>query len=179
MVVSYYLSWTVYVSLQNFLGDKPLKKSASEKPEKSKSGKAKVPLDLDRHCGVPLGTGVCMRAITCKNHSVAAKRAVEGRSQGYDILVQLYQSRMAQEKKDRLAAQEAANTKVESPQQVIQLETLDPDTEAVAVYEAIKFYQATPLATKPRSLVKHRHMSSSIETLREALAKKSVKVSAG
>ncbi|KAJ1499519.1 hypothetical protein HMI55_004351 [Coelomomyces lativittatus] len=51
------------------------------------------PIDLDKQCGVLGGTQhtPCQRAITCKNHSVGAKRMVKGRSQSYDILVQLFQ----------------------------------------------------------------------------------------
>jgi hypothetical protein len=48
---------------------------------------ADAPLDLNRHCGVINAKGVpCSRALTCKSHSVGAKRDVPGRSKPYDVL---------------------------------------------------------------------------------------------
>lgn len=45
------------------------------------------PLDLNRHCGVINAKGVpCSRALTCKSHSVGAKRDVPGRTKPYDLL---------------------------------------------------------------------------------------------
>jgi len=45
------------------------------------------PIDLDKQCGVMTENGtVCTRSLTCKIHSVSAKRAVQGRSQDYDTL---------------------------------------------------------------------------------------------
>ncbi|KAI9095153.1 SCA7, zinc-binding domain-containing protein [Phlyctochytrium arcticum] len=52
------------------------------------------PIDLDKQCGVRLDNGaLCTRSITCKIHSVGAKRGVAGRSQQYDILFQEHQQR--------------------------------------------------------------------------------------
>ncbi|KAJ3041437.1 hypothetical protein HDV00_009417 [Rhizophlyctis rosea] len=67
-----------------------------ERPEKQAKlskvqGKAKAPLDLDKNCGVLLDNGLqCTRSITCKIHTVSAKRAVPGRSMQYDMLVSDY-----------------------------------------------------------------------------------------
>lgn len=48
----------------------------------------KGPVDLDRHCGVINDKGLpCSRSLTCKSHSMGAKRAVEGRSRKYDDLL--------------------------------------------------------------------------------------------
>lgn len=54
-----------------------------------------APLDLDKQCGVIQGQNnlPCTRSLTCKSHSMGAKRAVEGRSQPYDVLLQAYQKK--------------------------------------------------------------------------------------
>ncbi|ORX39441.1 SCA7, zinc-binding domain-domain-containing protein [Kockovaella imperatae] len=45
------------------------------------------PVDLDRQCGVINDKNLpCSRSLTCKTHTVGAKRAVEGRSRSYDDL---------------------------------------------------------------------------------------------
>jgi hypothetical protein len=52
----------------------------------------KSPVDVEKQCGVTLSTGAqCARSLTCKSHSVAAKRAVPSRSLPYDMLLQAYQ----------------------------------------------------------------------------------------
>ncbi|KAK0530995.1 SAGA complex subunit Sgf73 [Tilletia horrida] len=45
------------------------------------------PLDVDRQCGVITEKGPCSRSLTCKSHSMGAKRAVPGRSRPYDDLL--------------------------------------------------------------------------------------------
>lgn len=48
---------------------------------------ANEPIDLDRQCGVINDKNLpCSRSLTCKTHTVGAKRAVEGRSKPYDSL---------------------------------------------------------------------------------------------
>lgn len=46
-------------------------------------------LNLDKHCGVVIipSNLPCMRSLTCKSHSVLAKRSVTGRSRSYDELL--------------------------------------------------------------------------------------------
>ncbi|KAI7865250.1 SCA7, zinc-binding domain-containing protein [Spinellus fusiger] len=53
------------------------------------------PLDLNRQCGVLQGPNntPCARSLTCKSHSMGAKRAVEGRSQAYNDLLAAYQKK--------------------------------------------------------------------------------------
>ncbi|CAO3630019.1 unnamed protein product [Cunninghamella echinulata] len=71
------------------------KKKTKKEKSKSKSAKQKAPLDLDKQCGViqiPNGTP-CTRSLTCKSHSMGAKRAVAGRSQPYDVLLAAYQKK--------------------------------------------------------------------------------------
>lgn len=56
--------------------------------------KTKGPVDVEKQCGVPLANGgYCARSLTCKTHSMGAKRAVAGRSAPYDVLLQQYQKR--------------------------------------------------------------------------------------
>ncbi|KAI5124273.1 hypothetical protein M0805_005122 [Coniferiporia weirii] len=51
-------------------------------------GRMKGPVDLDRQCGVINDKNLpCSRALTCKSHSMGAKRAVQGRSKAYDDLL--------------------------------------------------------------------------------------------
>ncbi|KAH3667328.1 hypothetical protein OGAPHI_002977 [Ogataea philodendri] len=69
--------------------EKKVKKSAKEKKV---TGKPKGPVDVEKQCGVPLPNGgFCARSLTCKTHSMGAKRAVPGRSAPYDQLLAAYQ----------------------------------------------------------------------------------------
>jgi len=54
----------------------------------TKGGRFKGPVDLDRQCGVINDKNLeCSRSLTCKSHSMGAKRAVQGRSKPYDELL--------------------------------------------------------------------------------------------
>ncbi|KDQ27023.1 hypothetical protein PLEOSDRAFT_1066313 [Pleurotus ostreatus PC15] len=65
----------------------PAKKKSKPAPKITK-GRIKGPVDLDRHCGVINDKNLpCSRALTCKSHSMGAKRAVLGRSRNYDELL--------------------------------------------------------------------------------------------
>lgn len=68
---------------------KKQKKEARLAEEKKKGGrKNKGPIDVDKQCGVINDKGLpCSRSLTCKSHSMGAKRAVEGRSAPYDTLL--------------------------------------------------------------------------------------------
>ncbi|KAH3903465.1 deubiquitination module subunit SGF73 SCDLUD_001105 [Saccharomycodes ludwigii] len=50
-------------------------------------------IDLDKQCGaeLPNNMGQCGRSLTCKTHSMGAKRGVIGRSKPFDILLAQYQ----------------------------------------------------------------------------------------
>ena len=51
-------------------------------------GRFKGPIDYDKQCGVINDKGLpCSRSITCKSHSMGAKRGVQGRSKPYDELL--------------------------------------------------------------------------------------------
>ena len=75
--------------------DSATKKKKSKKEEqKPKVAKPKGPVDVEKQCGVQLPNGgQCARSLTCKSHSMGAKRAVPGRSLPYDMLLQAYQKK--------------------------------------------------------------------------------------
>lgn len=59
-------------------------KAAPNKPAKRMKG----PVDLDKQCGVINDKHLpCSRSLTCKSHSMGAKRSVPGRSKAYDELL--------------------------------------------------------------------------------------------
>ncbi|GBE86564.1 predicted protein [Sparassis crispa] len=63
----------------------PKKKKSATKVTK---GRFKGPVDYDKQCGVINDKGLpCSRSLTCKSHSMGAKRAVQGRSKPYDELL--------------------------------------------------------------------------------------------
>lgn len=77
-------------------GDKEPKKKKLKKdePPKPKLPKPKGPVDVEKQCGVQLPNGGnCARSLTCKSHSMGAKRAVPGRSMPYDQLLAAYQKK--------------------------------------------------------------------------------------
>ncbi|KAF8636436.1 hypothetical protein AX17_003618 [Amanita inopinata Kibby_2008] len=67
-------------------GDCPKKKA---KPAtKVTKGRMRGPVDYDKQCGVINDKNLpCSRSLTCKSHSMGAKRAVQGRSKPYDNLL--------------------------------------------------------------------------------------------
>lgn len=70
----------------------PTKKKKKKDEAKAKASKPKAPVDVERQCGVVLPQGgQCARSLTCKSHSMGAKRAVPGRSAPYDKLLMEYQ----------------------------------------------------------------------------------------
>ena len=70
----------------------PTKKKKKKDEPKAKGAKPKAPVDVEKQCGVELPQGgQCARSLTCKSHSMGAKRAVPGRSAPYDKLLMEYQ----------------------------------------------------------------------------------------
>ncbi|PCG91914.1 Thiolase-like, subgroup [Penicillium occitanis (nom. inval.)] len=119
----------------------PKKKKKKEEP-KPKVPKPKGPVDVEKQCGVPLPNGSqCARSLTCKSHSMGAKRAVPGRSLPYDMLLQAYQ-------KKNQARQQKAAIDANAPLQD-DFETsgpVDSDEERDAVMAAISRSRPQPLA---------------------------------
>ncbi|KAF7770632.1 hypothetical protein Agabi119p4_6606 [Agaricus bisporus var. burnettii] len=65
----------------------PLKKKIKPPPKIIKP-RVKGPIDYDKQCGVINDKNLpCSRSLTCKSHSMGAKRAVQGRSRAYDELL--------------------------------------------------------------------------------------------
>ena len=75
------------------LPKEPKAKKKKEKPAKPEP-KPKAPVDVEKQCGVQLPNGaLCARSLTCKSHSMGAKRSVLNRSQPYDVLLAAYQKK--------------------------------------------------------------------------------------
>ena len=90
--------------------EEPKKKKNKKEEPKPKTAKTKGPVDVERQCGVVLPNGQqCARSLTCKSHSMGAKRAVPGRSLPYDVLLQAYQ------KKNQARQQSESSTVTSSP----------------------------------------------------------------
>lgn len=63
------------------------------------------PVDVERQCGVILPNGQpCARSLTCKSHSMGAKRAVAGRSLPYDMLLAAYQKKNQAKQQSQFAS---------------------------------------------------------------------------
>lgn len=74
--------------------EKAAPKKKKKEEAKPKTAKPKGPVDVERQCGVILPNGQpCARSLTCKSHSMGAKRAVPGRSLPYDMLLAAYQKK--------------------------------------------------------------------------------------
>ncbi|KAF9078082.1 SCA7, zinc-binding domain-containing protein [Rhodocollybia butyracea] len=71
------------------LPGEPLSKKAKKQAiPKITKGRSKGPVDYDKQCGVINDKGLpCSRSLTCKSHSMGAKRSVQGRSRNYDDLL--------------------------------------------------------------------------------------------
>lgn len=70
----------------------PSESNAGANSKTSKAARPKAPVDVEKQCGVTLPQGgQCARSLTCKSHSMGAKRAVPGRSAPYDKLLMEYQ----------------------------------------------------------------------------------------
>ncbi|KAK3617788.1 SAGA complex subunit Sgf73 [Elasticomyces elasticus] len=104
--------------------------------------KAKAPVDVERQCGVelPLG-GQCARSLTCKSHSMGAKRSVPGRSAPYDKLLAEYQ------RKSQARMQKAAfDANAPDPDNDDGGEGIvDEEAEVKAVMQGIALFGGAPL----------------------------------
>ncbi|KAJ1963946.1 hypothetical protein GGI12_001744 [Dipsacomyces acuminosporus] len=159
--------------------EKERKKKEKELKREKDLAKAKMPLDLDRQCGVVVEPGAqpCTRSLTCKTHSMALKRAVLGRSQLFDALLQahLAKSRSAAAAKNaaaRNAAAKSSNAAAVRNATAIALggeagvldesffeesDEHDSDSEAELVIEGVGHSQGKPMATRPTLIPRRRH----------------------
>ncbi|KAF4984385.1 hypothetical protein FZEAL_429 [Fusarium zealandicum] len=123
----------------------PKTKKKKDEP-KAKVAKPKGPVDVERQCGVLLANGQpCARSLTCKSHSMGAKRAVAGRSLPYDMLLAAYQ------KKNQAKQQKAAldaNAPVEDEDDA-NIGPVDSDEETAAVMGALAQWKPQPVMPQP------------------------------
>ncbi|KAL2202112.1 SCA7-domain-containing protein [Sarocladium strictum] len=126
--------------------DKGPKNKKKKEEQKPKVPKPKGPVDVERQCGVILPNGQpCARSLTCKSHSMGAKRAVAGRSLPYDMLLAAYQ------KKNQAKQQKAAldaNAPVEDEDET-NAGPIDSDEETAAVMSALARWKPQPVVPQP------------------------------
>lgn len=135
-------------------------------PKTKAPAKTKGPVDVEKQCGVPLPLGgFCARSLTCKTHSMGAKRAVPGRSAPYDVLLQQYQKRNQAKlaASNALAAQRRENAQLtglaggDSEDASALNVVLDPDEETHLVLEGLSKNYAIPLERKVILPTRNRH----------------------
>lgn len=73
------------------------------------------PVDVERQCGVILPNGQpCARSLTCKSHSMGAKRAVAGRSLPYDMLLAAYQKKNQARQQSEFARRSSTKSDIDN-----------------------------------------------------------------
>ncbi|CAI5273587.1 ASB_HP2_G0019700.mRNA.1.CDS.1 [Saccharomyces cerevisiae] len=93
-----------------------------QKKVKQRNPTEKHLIDFNKQCGVELPEGgYCARSLTCKSHSMGAKRAVSGRSKPYDVLLADYH-REHQTKIGAAAEKRAKQQELQKLQKQIQKE---------------------------------------------------------
>lgn len=122
----------------------PSKKKKKEEV-KPKVAKPRGPVDVERQCGVLLPNGMpCARSLTCKSHSMGAKRAVPGRSLPYDMLLAAYQKK--NQAKQQKAAMDA-NAPIEDEDENVG--QVDSDEETANVMNALAHWNPQPVVPPP------------------------------
>lgn len=138
-------------------GDAPRRK----KTTKSKTlAKLKGPIDVERQCGVALPSGgFCARLLTCKTHSMGAKRAVPGRLAPYDALLLQYQKRNQVKMAHSLAlAASGSRPGMDyTDEGGVSLRVLDADEETHLVLEGLSKNYPMPLERRVMVLQRSRH----------------------
>ncbi|KAI9826306.1 MAG: Dcp1p-Dcp2p decapping enzyme complex alpha subunit [Thelocarpon impressellum] len=122
----------------------PKAKKKKEEP-KAKVAKPKGPVDVEKQCGVPLANGAqCARSLTCKSHSMGAKRGVPGRSLPYDMLLSVYQKKnQAKQQKAAIDANAPLQDEMDS-----NAGPVDSDEEKDAIMAAIARSRPQPLESR-------------------------------
>src|ERR1700761_8442191 len=114
----------------------PKKKKKKEEPN-TKAPKPKGPVDVENQCGVTVPNGAqCAWSLTCKSHSMGAKRAVPGRSLPYDMLLAAYQ------KKNQARQQKAA---IDANAPAMLEEDLDPTLNGPVDWAEEKEVELAPI----------------------------------
>ncbi|KAF2766596.1 SCA7-domain-containing protein [Teratosphaeria nubilosa] len=150
-------------------------KKKKKKDEKGKGARPKAPVDVEKQCGVELPQGgQCARSLTCKSHSMGAKRAVPGRSAPYDKLLADYQ------RKNQAKLQKAAfDANAPDPEEERgENGPIDSDEEKESVMNAIAAnWGGAPLYEAPLVPLRKRYeynrirgMASSISSLKAGIS---------
>ncbi|ANB15240.1 Sgf73p [Sugiyamaella lignohabitans] len=144
--------------------EKKARKSKREKLVKSSASKSKGPVDVERQCGVELPNGgLCARSLTCKTHSMGAKRAVKGRSAPYDILLAQYQRK----NQVKMASLSTAQQLADENEALGGSTPLNPDEEVQQVMEGVQRAYPIPLE---RGVIFPTNLKSKFFRMREMLA---------
>ena len=94
--------------------------SKKQRKVKQRNPTDKHLIDFDKQCGVELPEGgYCARSLTCKSHSMGAKRSVLGRTESYDVLLANYH-RLHQTKIGAAAEKRAKQQEIQKHQKEIQ-----------------------------------------------------------
>ncbi|KAK8430312.1 SCA7, zinc-binding domain-containing protein [Phyllosticta citricarpa] len=138
----------------------PAKKKKKDEP-KAKQAKPKGPVDVEKQCGVLLPNGsMCARSLTCKSHSMGAKRAVPGRSLPYDMLLAQYQ------KKNQAKQQRAAiDANAPLADDFDNHGPIDSDEEKDAIMAAIVRSRPAPLVTRPLIATRSKYQNVRIKEM--------------
>ncbi|KAL1957185.1 hypothetical protein VTO42DRAFT_6219 [Malbranchea cinnamomea] len=133
--------------------DKETKKKKKKDEPKAKVPKPKGPVDVEKQCGVILPNGAqCARSLTCKTHSMGAKRAVPGRSLPYDMLLQAYQKKnQARQQKAAIDANAPIHDDADGNGPI------DSDEEKDAVMAGLARSRPLPLVTHPLISTRRRY----------------------
>ncbi|KGQ88465.1 SAGA-associated factor 73, partial [Candida albicans GC75] len=131
-------------------------------PKPKPVAKPKGPVDVEKQCGVALPSGgLCARSLTCKTHSMGAKRAVPGRSAPYDVLLQQYhkrnQANIAKSHAMMLQRRENAAFNDQSESGANATKVLHPDEETEYVLAGVSKNSTIPLERKVIMPVRYRH----------------------
>lgn len=122
------------------------------------------PVDVEKQCGVPLGNGqLCARSLTCKSHSMGAKRAVVGRSAPYDVLLAQYQRR----NQVKMASKSASQHIAEDNEALASSVAVNPDEEARLVMEGVRRSSYAPLDQR---VISNSYSKKHFFCMREMLA---------
>lgn len=131
-------------------------------PKPKPAPKPKGPVDVEKQCGVALPSGgLCARSLTCKTHSMGAKRAVPGRSAPYDVLLQQYHKRNQASiaKNHAMMMQRRENAAFHQQQDAASnaAKILHPDEETEYVLAGVSKNSTIPLERKVIMPVRYRH----------------------
>jgi hypothetical protein len=136
------------------------------KPRKDKQRpipKTKLPVDVEKQCGVPLPNGIlCARSLTCKTHSMGAKRAVLGRSAPYDVLLTQYQRKNQVKMASLSTAQQLADEN-----EALGGAPVDPEEEVRHVMDGVRKTYVAPL---DRAIIFPTRLKSQFFRMREMFA---------